>query len=68
MKGVRQGRRLKREGREEAEGGTRGSVHRDFDQFYAWSPGEARLGTARSCEHVCTHPVSTAEERAPGSH
>lgn len=38
--------------------------HRSGDQFYAWSPGEARLGTNRSCEHVRTHPVSTAEEKS----
>lgn len=67
MKGVRQGRRLKRGGREEAEGDTRGSVHRDVDHFYAWNPGEARLGTAWSCEHVRTHPVSTAEKREGSS-
>lgn len=58
---------MKREGREEVEGGTRGSVHRDVDQFYAWSPEEARLGTARSCEHVRTHPVSIAEKRGESS-
>lgn len=63
VKVVKQGRRLRREGGEEAEEGTHGSVHGDLDQFYAWNPGEARFGTARSCEHVRTHPVSTAEEK-----
>lgn len=67
MKGLKQGHRLKREDGEEAEEGTQSSAHRDFDQFYASSPGEAKLGIAQSCVHVRTHPVSTAEKGGEGS-